>query len=76
MFLLFCLRWHLTLDLDPLTLGNSAQTEKQLPPEKIYRAAFLKNRFADIILKAREKPLNQVCCALQPTVLGPFRPLN
>ncbi|KAG7550607.1 NET domain [Arabidopsis thaliana x Arabidopsis arenosa] len=39
--------------------GNSAQTEKQLPPEKIYRAAFLKNRFADIILKAREKPLNQ-----------------
>ncbi|VYS66792.1 unnamed protein product [Arabidopsis thaliana] len=39
--------------------GNSAQNEKQLPPEKSYRAAILKNRFADIILKAREKPLNQ-----------------
>ncbi|XP_023636004.1 transcription factor GTE9 [Capsella rubella] len=39
--------------------GNSGQNEKQLPPEKIYRAAFLKNRFADLILKSREKPLNQ-----------------
>ncbi|KAL1206029.1 Transcription factor GTE9 [Cardamine amara subsp. amara] len=39
--------------------GNSAQNEKQLPPEKIYRAALLKNKFADIILKAREKTLNQ-----------------
>ncbi|XP_010420059.1 PREDICTED: transcription factor GTE9 isoform X2 [Camelina sativa] len=39
--------------------GNSAQNEKQLPPEKVYRAALLKNRFADLILKSREKPLNQ-----------------
>ncbi|EOA30257.1 hypothetical protein CARUB_v10013379mg [Capsella rubella] len=40
--------------------GNSAQNEKQLPPEKRYRAALLKNRFADIILKAaQEKTLNQ-----------------
>ncbi|KAL1211259.1 Transcription factor GTE11 [Cardamine amara subsp. amara] len=39
--------------------GNSAQNKKQLPPEKRYRAALLKNRFADLILKAQEKTLNQ-----------------
>ncbi|ESQ49997.1 hypothetical protein EUTSA_v10020201mg [Eutrema salsugineum] len=39
--------------------GNSGQNEKQLPPEKRYRAALLKNRFADIILKAREKTQNK-----------------
>ncbi|VVA96026.1 unnamed protein product [Arabis nemorensis] len=39
--------------------GNSAPNEKELPPEKRYRAALLKNRFADLILKAREKTLNQ-----------------
>ncbi|CAN8236439.1 unnamed protein product [Cochlearia groenlandica] len=37
--------------------NSSAQNEKQLPPEKIYRAALLKNRYADLILKAREKTL-------------------
>ncbi|KAG7575535.1 Bromodomain-like superfamily [Arabidopsis thaliana x Arabidopsis arenosa] len=39
--------------------GNSAPNEKQLPPEKRYRAAILKDRFADIILKAKEITLNQ-----------------
>ncbi|AAF01563.1 hypothetical protein [Arabidopsis thaliana] len=39
--------------------GNSAPKEKELPPEKRYRAALLKNRFADIILKAQEITLNQ-----------------
>ncbi|CAA7038724.1 unnamed protein product [Microthlaspi erraticum] len=40
--------------------GNSApQNEKQLPPEKRYRAALLKNRYSDLILKAREKTLNK-----------------
>ncbi|XP_010485366.1 PREDICTED: transcription factor GTE9 isoform X2 [Camelina sativa] len=39
--------------------GNSAQNEKQLPPEKRYRAALLKSQYADLILKAREKTLNQ-----------------
>ncbi|XP_020887815.1 transcription factor GTE11 isoform X2 [Arabidopsis lyrata subsp. lyrata] len=39
--------------------GNSAPNEKQLPPEKRYRAALLKDRFADIILKAKEITLNQ-----------------
>ncbi|XP_010528183.1 PREDICTED: transcription factor GTE8 [Tarenaya hassleriana] len=33
--------------------------ERQLSSEKLYRAALLKNRFADIILKAREKTLPQ-----------------
>ncbi|XP_019086767.1 PREDICTED: transcription factor GTE9-like isoform X1 [Camelina sativa] len=39
--------------------GNRAQNEKQLPPEKRYRAALLKSQYADLILKAREKTLNQ-----------------
>ncbi|XP_022740396.1 transcription factor GTE8 [Durio zibethinus] len=37
--------------------GDSAPTERQISPEKLYRAALLKNRFADTILKAREKTL-------------------
>ena len=40
-------------------LGESL-TDRQLSPEKLYRAAVLKNRFADTIFKAREKTLNQV----------------
>ncbi|OMO73614.1 hypothetical protein CCACVL1_17201 [Corchorus capsularis] len=39
--------------------GDSAPTERQISPEKLYRAALLKNRFADTILKAREKTLTQ-----------------
>lgn len=39
--------------------GESALNERQVSPEKRYRAAVLKNRFADTILKAREKTLNQ-----------------
>lgn len=41
-------------------LGESASAERQVSPEKLYRAALLKNRFADTILKAREKTLGQV----------------
>lgn len=41
-------------------LGDSAPSERQVSPEKLYRAALLKNRFADTILKAREKTLSQV----------------
>ncbi|CAN8266258.1 unnamed protein product [Cochlearia groenlandica] len=37
--------------------GNTSKT--QVSSEKRYRAALLKNRFADIILKAREKTLPQ-----------------
>ncbi|XP_038996927.1 transcription factor GTE8-like isoform X1 [Hibiscus syriacus] len=34
---------------------ESAPVERQVSPEKLYRAATLKNQFADTILKAREK---------------------
>ncbi|KAI4326760.1 hypothetical protein MLD38_032039 [Melastoma candidum] len=34
-------------------------TERQVSPEKLYRAALLRSRFADTILKAREKALEK-----------------
>ncbi|KAK3023592.1 hypothetical protein RJ639_044052 [Escallonia herrerae] len=41
--------------------GNqeSAPVERQVSPEKLYRVALLKNRFADTILKAQEMTINQ-----------------
>ncbi|KAB5532118.1 hypothetical protein DKX38_018788 [Salix brachista] len=39
--------------------GESAPPERQVSPDKLYRAALLKNRFADTILKAREKALEK-----------------
>ncbi|XP_010250834.1 PREDICTED: transcription factor GTE9 [Nelumbo nucifera] len=40
--------------------GESAPpSERQVSPEKLYRAALLRSRFADTILKAREKALDQ-----------------
>ncbi|XP_047156269.1 transcription factor GTE8 [Vigna umbellata] len=39
--------------------GDSAPTERQVSPDKLYRAAVMKNRFLDTILKAREKTLTQ-----------------
>ncbi|XP_059657315.1 transcription factor GTE10-like [Cornus florida] len=39
--------------------GESAPSERQVSPEKLYRAALLRNRFADTILKAREKTLQK-----------------
>ncbi|XP_057982733.1 transcription factor GTE8-like isoform X2 [Malania oleifera] len=44
---------------NPQQEGEIAPTERQVSPEKLYRAALLKNRFADTILKAREKTLNE-----------------
>lgn len=41
-------------------LGENAPSERQVSPEKLYRAALLRSRFADTILKAREKTLGQV----------------
>lgn len=41
-------------------VGESAPTERQVSPDKLYRAALLRNRFADTILKAREKALEKV----------------
>ncbi|XVF60097.1 hypothetical protein PTKIN_Ptkin08bG0016400 [Pterospermum kingtungense] len=48
-----------SLESDSHQDGDSAPTERQISPEKLYRAALLKNRFADTILKAREKTLTQ-----------------
>ncbi|XP_024973772.1 transcription factor GTE9-like isoform X2 [Cynara cardunculus var. scolymus] len=39
--------------------GDSAPNSMLVSPGKLYRAALLKNRFADTIFKAREKTLNQ-----------------
>ncbi|XP_071711868.1 transcription factor GTE11-like isoform X2 [Rutidosis leptorrhynchoides] len=39
--------------------GNSAPSERQVSPDKLYRAAVLKKRFLDTILKAQEKTFNQ-----------------
>ncbi|KAK8593052.1 hypothetical protein V6N13_043333 [Hibiscus sabdariffa] len=38
---------------------DSAPVERHISPEKLYRAALLKKKFADTILKAREKTLTQ-----------------
>ncbi|KAF9667989.1 hypothetical protein SADUNF_Sadunf15G0080200 [Salix dunnii] len=39
--------------------GESAPSKRQVSPEKLYRAALLRSRFADTILKAREKALEK-----------------
>ncbi|CAK8541145.1 unnamed protein product [Lathyrus sativus] len=39
--------------------GECGPTERHVSPDKLYRAALLKSRFADTILKAREKTLTQ-----------------
>ncbi|TKY63118.1 Transcription factor GTE8 [Spatholobus suberectus] len=39
--------------------GECGPTERKVSTDKLYRAALLKNRFADTILKAREKTLTQ-----------------
>ncbi|KAL0380201.1 UNVERIFIED_CONTAM: Transcription factor GTE10 [Sesamum angustifolium] len=40
-------------------LGESAPPERQVSPEKQYRAALLRSRFADIIIKAQENTLEK-----------------
>jgi hypothetical protein len=39
---------------------------EKVSPEKQIRAALLRSRFADTILKAREKALDQVCMKMIP----------
>ncbi|KAG0498008.1 hypothetical protein HPP92_002699 [Vanilla planifolia] len=39
--------------------GENAPSDRQVSPDKLYRAALLRSRFADTILKAREKTLDQ-----------------
>ena len=41
-------------------LAESAPQERQVSPEKQYRAALLRSRFADTIIKAQEKALEKV----------------
>lgn len=41
-------------------LGESAPPGRQVSPDKLYRAALLRSRFADTILKAQEKTLDKV----------------
>lgn len=53
------MRHHLTSHA--IMLGESAPPERQVSPEKLYRAALLRNRFADTILKAQERTLGKVC---------------
>eukprot|EP01018_Ginkgo_biloba_P016486 Gb_04671 [translate_table: standard] len=46
-------------DADAHQEGESAPPERQVSPDKLLRAAMLRSRFADTILKAQEKTLNQ-----------------
>ncbi|XP_022982682.1 transcription factor GTE8-like [Cucurbita maxima] len=39
--------------------GNYAASEKPVSPERLFRAALLKNRFVDTILRAKEKTMAQ-----------------
>ncbi|XP_042432173.1 transcription factor GTE9-like isoform X1 [Zingiber officinale] len=47
------------VDSERFQEGEHAPSEKKLSPEKQYRVALLRNRFADTILKAKEKTLGQ-----------------
>ncbi|KAL1829126.1 hypothetical protein ACET3Z_007538 [Daucus carota] len=49
-----------SVESDDRQEGESAPPERQVSPEKLYRAALLRNRFADTILKAQERTLGKV----------------
>ncbi|KAF9602934.1 hypothetical protein IFM89_032816 [Coptis chinensis] len=46
-------------EADSCQEGEITPSERQASPDKLYRAALLRSRFADTILKAREKTLAQ-----------------
>ncbi|GMJ09409.1 global transcription factor group E8 [Hibiscus trionum] len=48
-----------SVESDACQDGDSAPVERHISPEKLYRAALLKKKFADTIIKAREKTLTQ-----------------
>lgn len=48
-----------SIEVDGLKEGESAPSERQVSPDKLYRAALLRSRFADTILKAQEKTLEK-----------------
>ncbi|XP_028766158.1 transcription factor GTE10-like [Neltuma alba] len=56
--LLLILGHDLTFHAVTLFIGESA-SERQVPPEKLSRAALLRSRFADTILKAKETALEK-----------------
>ncbi|XP_065873626.1 transcription factor GTE10-like [Euphorbia lathyris] len=49
-----------SMEVDGLQDGESDPPERQVSPDKLYRAAILRNRFADTIFKARAKALEKV----------------
>ncbi|XP_061359793.1 transcription factor GTE10-like [Gastrolobium bilobum] len=49
-----------TIEAESCQEGESAASKREVSPQKLYRAAVLRNRFADTILKAREKALEKV----------------
>ncbi|KAF9604395.1 hypothetical protein IFM89_006404 [Coptis chinensis] len=49
----------ISIEADSRQEEENAQPERQVSPEKLYRAALLRDRFADTILKARQKTLDQ-----------------
>ncbi|KAL9261996.1 Transcription factor GTE9-like protein [Drosera capensis] len=49
----------LSMKMDGDKEGESALPVMQVSPDKLYRAALLKNRFADTIIKAQEKTLEK-----------------
>ncbi|KAL1812237.1 hypothetical protein ACET3Z_022302 [Daucus carota] len=48
-----------SVESDSCQDGDSAPSERPVSPDKLYRVAILKKRFADTILKAQEKTLKQ-----------------
>lgn len=48
-----------SIEVDGHKEGESAPSERQVSPDKLYRAALLRSRFADTILKAQEKTLEK-----------------
>ncbi|KAJ6824746.1 transcription factor GTE10-like [Iris pallida] len=48
-----------SVEADAQQEGENAPSERQVSPDKLYRAALLRSRFADTILKAREKTLDK-----------------
>ncbi|XP_071734170.1 transcription factor GTE9-like [Rutidosis leptorrhynchoides] len=47
-------------EVDGRQEGENAPSERQVSPDKLYRAALLRSRFADTILKAQEKTNGKV----------------
>lgn len=62
--------------MQSINSGDSAPSERPVSPDKLYRVAILKKRFADTILKAQEKTLKQVCNMINVFVVPSYLCLN